>query len=65
MLRHPSKSVRSYWTHAPRGGDQSSSLTRHLFFGDVEPISAVVLGAIESGIRTRNQRVDRRDRGMK
>lgn len=62
MLRHPGKSPCSYLVGAARGGDQSSSLTRHLLFGDVEPISAVVLGAIESGIRTRNQRIDCRDR---
>jgi hypothetical protein len=62
VLRHPGKSARSYLVGAARGGDQSSSLTRHFLFGDVEPISAVVLGAIESGIRTRNQRIDCRDR---
>jgi hypothetical protein len=43
-----------------RGGDKSSSLTRHFFFGDLQPISSVVLGTIESGVRTCN-RVDCRD----
>lgn len=61
MLLHTGKRARPHWARAARGGDESSSLTRHFFFGDLESISSVVLGTIESGVRTCNQRVDCRD----
>lgn len=63
MLRPPGKSARSYLMGAARGGDQSSSLTLTISSSATwSRFRPSLLGAIESGIRTRNQRIDCRDR---